>query len=91
MRFRLTSIFLFIITVAAAGFAQTPPGPPRQYDPKTEATVSGVVDSVTHPVGRNGMAGIHLSLKTETGMLDVHVGPQAFVEKQGFSFRRETP
>lgn len=88
MQSRLTLLSLLIMTVALTALAQGPQATSRQYDPKTEATASGVVESVTHPAGRNGMIGTHLSLKTETGMLDVHVGPQAYLEKQGFSLEK---
>ena len=88
MQFRLTFIFLPILAVAVTLVAQGPPGMSRQYDPKTETTVTGVVEVVTHPAGRNGMVGTHLTLKTEIGPVDVHIGPQSYVEKQGFTFEK---
>lgn len=62
-------------------------GGPR-YDPATEATVTGTVESVeqiTGPGGgrgRRGMGGTHLTLKTSTETLEVHLGPTAFLNEQ---------
>jgi hypothetical protein len=34
------------------------------------------------------MVGTHLELKTDAAAIEVHVGPEAFVTKQGFSFEK---
>jgi hypothetical protein len=59
-------------------------GGPR-YDPATEATVTGTVESVEQIAGpgggrgRRGLGGTHLTFKTSTETLEVHLGPTAFL------------
>ena len=54
-----------------------------RYDPKTEVTLNGTVDSVERVTSENmPMAGIHLVVKSENQMIQVHVGPAAFVDKK---------
>jgi len=70
-------------------------GPGRgmmMYDKAHEETVTGTVSEVTdvaEPAGRGrGMAlqGLHLMLKTDSRVLDIRLGPKAFVDEQGFTF-----
>jgi hypothetical protein len=79
-----------LIVLAAAPLLAQPQGRgggPR-YDPATEATVTGTVESVeqiTGPGGgrgRRGLGGTHLALKTSTETLEVHLGPTAFLNEK---------
>jgi hypothetical protein len=61
------------------------PGTPyaRMYDPKTVETVSGPIASFTTFTPMSGMGyGVHMVLKTDKEMLDVHLGPVWFIENQ---------
>jgi DNA/RNA endonuclease YhcR with UshA esterase domain len=58
------------------------------YDPKTETTVTGLVEEVQTLPGKGANTGTHLMLKTEKGMLDVHVGPTAYLSSKGFTFAK---
>jgi DNA/RNA endonuclease YhcR with UshA esterase domain len=61
-----------------------PKGSPR-YDPKTEVTVKGTVEEVKEYPSRSGWrTGQHVTLKTEQGSLDVHLGPTEYWKKNGF-------
>lgn len=60
-------------------------GMPR-YDKATESTVKGTVDAVTPHQGRGGGTGLHLSVRTDAGTLDVHVGPTAWLTQQHYAF-----
>ncbi len=60
----------------------------RNYDSSTETTVKGTVEEVKQVTGRHGWNGTHLTLKTETGDLDVHAGPSSYISQQGFSFAK---
>lgn len=62
-------------------------GMPR-YDKATETTVVGTVDEVQTHQGRAGGTGTHLVLKTETGSLDVHVGPTSWLADQKYAFAK---
>lgn len=68
----------------AAG--QGGPNESRKYDLSTVTTVHGTVQEVTQHPGRRGGTGIHLLVKTETGPIEVHVGPASYVTKQQFAF-----
>lgn len=70
--------------------SQTPMQRPA-YDIKNETTFRGTVEAVENvaPEGRMGrrmggrsMSGTHIRLKTESGTLDVHLGPTSFLEEK---------
>jgi hypothetical protein len=54
----------------------------RNYNPATVETVQGKVDDVlyTNAGKGRGARGIHLSLLSNTGKIEVHLGPASFVE-----------
>jgi len=55
----------------------------RMYDPKTVATISGVVQSVERFTTADGIsAGVHLVLKTEKETISVHLGPSWYLDNQ---------
>jgi len=55
----------------------------RMYDSKTVVTVHGTVVSVDTITPAKGMSsGIHLTLKTETETVSVHLGPVWYIENQ---------
>jgi hypothetical protein len=54
----------------------------RMFNPATVETVSGTVDSVDKITPMKGMhSGIHLTLKTDNGIIDVHLGPEWYIER----------
>jgi hypothetical protein len=59
-------------------------GPGRMYDPAKAETVQGEVTAV-EKIGGGGRRGpgIGLKLKTASGELVVHLGPQWYIEQQG--------
>lgn len=75
--------------------AQPAPGMPGRgpmYDPATEATFTGIVEKVEPAVGRGragggrghrGLGGTHLTLQTDAGPLEIHLGPSAFLVERG--------
>lgn len=59
----------------------------RMYDPATETTLTGTVaavETVTRPeqAGRRGLGGLHLTLKTSSESIAVHLGPTAYMNEQ---------
>jgi hypothetical protein len=78
------SLYLAPTAYAQAGMGKAH----RMYDPATETTVSGTIEEVHTIAGRGGWSGVHLTLKTEEGDFDVHVGPAAYVEKEHFTFAK---
>jgi hypothetical protein len=88
MPIRRALICLFIFAAASLVLGQGRQARSRQYNPATETTVSGVVQDVFHPSGRNSNVGTHFSLKTDSGIIEVHAGPQWFLAQQGFSLEQ---
>ncbi len=65
-----------------------PKGSP-QYDPKTEVTVKGTVEQVKEYPSRSGWrTGQHVTLKTDNGNVDVHLGPTDYWKKNGFELAK---
>jgi len=87
-RLKLLFTIVLVIGVSAMAFAQ---GRGQgmgmsNYDPKMEVTVKGTVKQVQQVQGRHAWMGTHLLLRTDSGALDVHVGPSAYIKDKGFSF-----
>ncbi len=58
----------------------------RMFNPATVETLSGEVTKVERFTAGRGMGqGVHLTLKTATETLDVHLGPSWYLEQQGFT------
>ena len=57
----------------------------RNYNPSTEATVQGTVEEVTQATRGQGWGGTHLTLKSDQGTVDVHLGPTRFLEANKFT------
>ncbi|WP_416668647.1 DNA-binding protein [Egbenema bharatensis] len=53
----------------------------RQYDPSTVMTITGEVTSV-HDVGYQG---VHLLVQTDQETVEVHLGPNWYLEAAGFT------
>lgn len=76
-----------LVVLATTAMLAQGPGM-RHYDPKTEVKASGTVEDVQQTTGKRGWSGTHLTLKTDSGNLDVHVGPSNFLAQKGFSFAK---
>ncbi len=65
-----------------------PQDSPR-YDPKTEVTVKGPVEEVKEYSNQGGWhTGQHVTLKTDKGTLDIHLGPTDYWKKHGFTLAK---
>jgi hypothetical protein len=76
--FLLTTSLLVVLALAVPMTA----GQGRQYDPATEATIEGTVETITTQTGRRGMHGVHVTLDTGAEKVTVHLGPASYIEKQ---------
>ena len=79
--FLLTTSLLLVLVLAVP----TTAGQERQYDPATETTIEGTVETVetvTPQTGRRGMQGVHVTLDTGAEKVSVHLGPASYIEKQ---------
>lgn len=85
------ALSLVVLTPPALAAPERPgprgPGPmagPKAgpgYDPTTVQTVAGEIVEVRRLDGHRG-GGVHLTLTTAAGALDVHLGPSWFVDQQ---------
>ncbi len=82
----LMGVPVLFALVATTAVAQGGGG--RMYDPKTEVTVKGTVQDVQQQTGKNGGSGTHLTLNTDAGTFDVHVGPSSYIAQKQFSFAK---
>ena len=77
------AFFLVVILMLGNGPKQRAP----KYNVATEVKVQGVVQEVRQfwcPV--NGDEGTHVMLKSDVGILEVHVAPRRFLQGNGVSF-----
>jgi hypothetical protein len=55
----------------------------RLYNPKTVEAVGGIVSTVQRFIPGRGMAaGLHLLVRTGVEVIDVHLGPEWYIENQ---------
>jgi DNA/RNA endonuclease YhcR with UshA esterase domain len=77
-----------IVSMPAAAQKGGPQGSPR-YEPSAEVTVKGTVKDIKqYQSGRGWRTGQHMTLTTEAGDLDVHLGPSDFWKKNGFALTK---
>lgn len=77
----LAAVLAPLLALAQGGPGRGPP-PDRLYDVATVTSVSGTVASEQRQDRGRGHRGVHLSLDTPAGALDVHLGPDFFVDGQ---------
>jgi hypothetical protein len=79
---------LLALVSSGIAFAQAGPGrygqtAGRMYNPKTVETLTGEVVAVNRiPSGKGRAGGVHLMLKLDKEEIDVHLGPQWYVDQQ---------
>ncbi|HZQ69343.1 MAG TPA: hypothetical protein VFA68_12550 [Terriglobales bacterium] len=57
-----------------------------KYDPKNETTLHATIEEVKQMSDKRGWDGTHLMVRTETGLLEVHVGPTDYIASNDFVF-----
>lgn len=79
-----------VVGLAGSLCAQTagPRGQGPTYDPATEVTLKGAVEEVRQISGSRGWGGTHVTLRTDQGTINVHVGPSWFLEKNKMSIAK---
>ncbi|MGA7381687.1 MAG: hypothetical protein WBX03_12625 [Terriglobales bacterium] len=81
----VAAVVLVIVLLLGNGAKQRAP----KYNVSTEVKVEGVVQEVQQfwcPI--NGDEGTHLMLRTDAGILQVHVAPRRFLDGNGVSFNK---
>lgn len=72
-------------------------GQPRQgrgtgtpaYDPKTETTITGVIQEVKEVPGPGRSSGTHLVVKADKDVFDIHVGPSWYLKQQKYPLAKD--
>ncbi len=73
--------FLFVISSVSLVHAQRGRMMMGNYDPKTEVTLKGTVEKVEHlTYGNMRGPGLHLIVRTENELDDIHLGPATYIE-----------
>lgn len=83
----LTVVAFVLVTILI--FHVGPKQRAPKYNAATELKADGVIQEVQQywcPI--NGDEGTHFMLKTDTGILEVHVAPRRFLEGNGVSFSK---
>jgi hypothetical protein len=78
----VAAVLLALAVPTALAQSRRGAGAPR-YDKSTETTITGVVSDVRTVAGP-GQSGLHLTLDTANGPVDVHLGPAAWMTRQQF-------
>jgi len=79
------TVFIGIALFASLAAAQNRAS--SRYDPATETNVTGTVSEVTEQTdGR--MAGVHLTLAVDSGMINVRLGPKQFLDSKQFTIEK---
>lgn len=87
MRLKRLALSLLAIAALGAGFAGVADArdvhafaiAQRYYNPATTTTVTGTIAEVVSPVPAQGGLGVHLTLNTAQGPVDVRLGPAWYV------------
>ncbi len=79
-------------------FAQSPAAKPQapkaadakapEYDPKAEVTIKGVVEDEHQSATRGDHPGLHVMLRTETELVEVHTCPVRFMKELEFAVEK---
>jgi hypothetical protein len=91
-----TTALVAILLISPLSFAQRGIGGPggrgtgqRLYDTTTVQTVRGEVTGVDRYAGAHGIgAGIHATLKSDSGSVSVHLGPSWYLDKQSVKIEK---
>jgi hypothetical protein len=85
---RSLALSLLVVGVfATTSAAQSPGAASGPYNATAEGVYGGIVTSVISVAGPDGTVGVHLNLKTATGVnVKVHLGPAVFIGMNNFSF-----
>ncbi len=84
----LAALLLVVAAWPILAQTKTPAKSSPMYDPATEVTMNGSVEGVNQLKGPGGWAGTHLTLKSDTGTIDVHLGPSWFLTQNKVSLKK---
>lgn len=84
------SLLAFVLgTGAYPAFGQGRGSSSPVYNSRTETTVTGVVQEVKEIASGGRGTGTHLVVKTDSGVIEVHVGPSWYLKQQNCEFKKD--
>jgi hypothetical protein len=87
-RIAFTSLIL-MAAPALTGQCRRGMGPgPARYDAASESAINGTIEDVQQITRGPWGGGTHLSVRTADRVYDVHLGPTAWITRQGFTFAK---
>jgi uncharacterized protein YdeI (BOF family) len=93
IRFVLGALMLLLLTIASNVMSQeknTPPQASYTYDQAKQQTMRGwVVETKDFQCPVSGTVGSHITVKTETGNIEVHLAPASFMKRYEINIRKE--
>jgi len=91
-RIGLATLSLAALLAPHYGFIHSGAESPRQQragdEERDEITLKGTVAEVTYYIGASGVERTHLTLKSDSGLCQIHVGPSSYVSSQQFTFEK---
>jgi hypothetical protein len=85
------ALLIFMALAVAAAVAQRGggmgQGPGFKYDPSTETKLTGTIEDVK-TVDSMCKTGTHLTLKTDTGNMEIALGPSQFLKDQALQLKK---
>ena len=86
---KLLQVAGLVVGLASAVYAQGGMrGAGGNYNPATETTVTGTIDSVNDVSAQGRGGGLHLVMAAPAGPIEVHVGPASFVTSKNVTFAK---
>ena len=93
MRVVLGALILLLLAIASRMVSQEKNAPPQTsyaYDQASQQTLRGwVVGERDFQCPVSGTMGSHISLKTETGTIEVHLAPASFMKQYEINIRKD--
>ena len=84
----MLSTTLVVLLLAATPNKVAPAEEQPAYDPATMIDVLAIVTDIREVPRGSPLAGVHLILKEESGVLDVYLGPKDFIKQFEINFAK---
>src|SRR4029079_12648692 len=86
---KVFSVSIVTVGLSSAVYTQGGMRGGGNYNPATETTLTGTVDSVNNmPSSGRGGGGLHLILALPTGQIELQVGPPSLVSSKSVTFTK---
>lgn len=87
LRSRVTIVLTMLSAVTACAYAQAAKPAPPKYNPATEATLKGSVETLKFVPPDSPKAIAYLVMKSGDSSLDIYLCPKSFLDQMGVVFK----